>query len=110
MDKDEKHQHVPLLPWSFTFEAGLIFIVVSSCEKEFWTNKNNNAMTIAFKYFKRIGICFYSIEDDLINSNIEALKPLSKDKVELNKQVLLREYGKVNMGVRINKIISVLNN
>jgi len=65
--------------------------------------------SIAYTYFKRIGICFFSIEDDLVPSNVEALEPLNKDKVEINRQVLLHEYGKNAMRVKINKIIAVLN-
>ncbi len=65
--------------------------------------------SIAYNYFKRLGICFFSIEDDLISNNKFALESLSADKVEHNRRILMSEYGRDNMQAKIRKIVEELN-
>lgn len=65
--------------------------------------------SITYKYFQRIGAVVFSIENDLIPGNKEALTALSDDIIEQNRAVMLREYGKDNMILRINEIVEELN-
>lgn len=66
--------------------------------------------SLTYSYFKGLGIFVYSIEDDLKPNNKHALQALEDDKVEHNREILMREYGRENMMVRIREIVRVLNN
>lgn len=66
--------------------------------------------SLTYYYFKGLGICIFSIEDDLKPTNKLALQALEYVKMEQNREILMREYGRENMMVRIREIVRVLNN
>lgn len=63
-----------------------------------------------YDYFKRLDIIVFSIEDELKPSNKEALTLLSDESVEHNRLILMQEYGRDNMMIKIRELINVLNN
>lgn len=65
--------------------------------------------SLTYTYFKRIGILVFSIEDDLKPDNKEVLTALQDDVIEHNRTIMLREYGKENMMLRIQEIVTELN-
>ncbi len=65
--------------------------------------------SMTFSYFRRIGVIVFSIEDDLLQTNKEALEPLSVEQIENNREVMLREYGMNTIKTRINEIVKELN-
>ena len=62
-----------------------------------------------YDYFNRIGINFYTVEDDLIPDNQQALKPLKKKLVTQNREILFREYSKKKLDESILNIVRELN-
>jgi dTDP-N-acetylfucosamine:lipid II N-acetylfucosaminyltransferase len=61
-----------------------------------------------YKYYKRLGLILFLIEDDFILQNPEALMPLPEKARSQNRQILIHEYGKQNMNTRIEIIIDEL--
>ena len=64
--------------------------------------------SMLYDYFKRLSVHVFSIEDDLVKSNMDALEPLSPDLHKHNQNILIQEYGKENMKIRINKLVEEL--
>jgi hypothetical protein len=69
-----------------------------------------NKKSCLYTYLLRLGIQVLSIEDDLVPSNKSALEPLNSHKVEKNREILMREYGRDAMQDKINKLVKALNN
>lgn len=65
--------------------------------------------SMLYDYFKRLSVHVFSIEDDLVKSNMDALEPLSPDLHKHNQNILIQEYGKENMKIRINKLVEELS-
>lgn len=65
--------------------------------------------SMLYDYFKRLSVHVFSIEDDLVKSNMDALEPLSLDLHKHNQNILIQEYGKENMKIRINKLVEELS-
>ena len=61
--------------------------------------------SIAFKYFKRIGIKIYSFENDFVKYGCEKL---SDDIVDHNKNILLKVYCKEQVYLNAKNLISIL--
>jgi hypothetical protein len=71
-------------------QQGVANIVVAlSMGCKVYLNKN----ITTFAYLKRLGFNIYSIQDDLVLSNINALLPLSIEEMEKNKYLALKEFG-----------------
>ena len=68
---------------------------------------NSNPLLL---YFKRLGINIYSIQDDLVNENKEALLSLNDNLISQNQQILKRELSKERVYTNTQELISQLNN
>tara|TARA_B110001452_G_scaffold120187_1_gene99750 strand:+ start:1995 stop:3152 length:1158 start_codon:yes stop_codon:yes gene_type:complete len=65
--------------------VGNIIALVYSGAKVYLSSQNT-----VYHFLKRIGCNVYSVENDLITSNINALEPLSKEESTQNKEILYR--------------------
>lgn len=62
---------------------------------------------IAYPFFKRLGVHFYTVENDLTQEQLSM--PLSVDLVQHNRTILSAEYSVETMLPRINQLIEQLN-
>lgn len=65
--------------------------------------------TTTYLYFKRLGVHFYSIEDDLNPVNKNVLEPLPLEKAIDNRKILAGEYGKENVLQKVRQVVDLLN-
>ena len=63
---------------------------------------------IDYKHFKCIGCKIYSVEKDLLRSNLNAFKPMSAEDMTYNRECLLRIYGQENVVKTIQKVVKEL--
>jgi len=68
--------------------VGNIIALIYSGTKVYLSNKNT-----FLHYLKRINCVIYSIEDDLIIDNKDAIKPLNKEQIKHNHKILYDELG-----------------
>jgi hypothetical protein len=61
-----------------------------------------------YNYFKSLGIIIFSVEEDLKPSNPEALKPLNPEIAEINRTILLKEYGRENILLRTSILADIM--
>lgn len=64
--------------------------------------------SLAFDFFKRIGILIYSVEDDLKRSNLHAFAPLSIEEMKHNREVLLKWYSREHVIKSVKGVVTEL--
>lgn len=62
--------------------------------------------SISYNYFKRLGVYIYSFETDFVEFGFSML---SNDEVEHNREILRKEYGKINVIAKAKQLIHELN-
>jgi len=65
-------------------------------------------VSTTYQYFKRIGVVVFSYENEFTIMNPYALHPLDINNIQQNRDILLREYGKEAMTVKLKLISSTL--
>ena len=64
---------------------------------------------LEYQYFKRMGYNVFSIEKNLTFDNQNALLPLTDEEVDMNRKLLLQNYGAESIINNLNHIVNVLD-
>jgi hypothetical protein len=61
-----------------------------------------------YEYLKRLGVVVFSIEADLHKKNPEALQSISDQEMQLNRKILMQEYGRTNLIAKSHSLVNYM--